>query len=486
MSFPSELKSILTQLVIPIEAEYIGLRRVREITDQRTIKDGNPEDNSREISQGIMVEVLVNGQFGYCASASPTRTDLNRAVADAFRQAQIASAFALHRFDARARPKATGQWRSQRQESGSVRSARDIFDALTELDHRLRAADSGSGKIVQTQAALVSIRAEFEYASTLGTELQQEFQLTYSDFSAIAGGTNGTQRRSYGDSLQIGDEYLTGNNFISLGAHCQRVGEQALELLAAPDCPSRKSDILVMPDQMVLQIHESIGHPLELDRILGDERNYAGWSFVTPKDFGTMQYGSALLNVTFDPTVEGEFASYAYDDGCAPAERKYLIKDGKLIAGLGGIESQLRSGIAGVANFRASSWNRPAVDRMANLNVEPGTSSFQDMLGMIEDGILMETNRSWSIDDYRNKFQFGCEYAREIKNGKLGKVLKNPSYRGVTNPFWRGLKAVGNAATMSTGGSPFCGKAEPNQVIRVGHRSPVCLFTDIEVFGGGA
>ena len=236
---------------------------------------------------------------------------------------------------------------------------------------------------------------------------------------------------------------------------------------------------------MLLQIHESIGHPLELDRILGDERNYAGSSFVKLSDFGTLQYGAPLLNVTFDPTVRGELASYGFDDNGLPATREYLIKEGKLLRGLGSSESQMRAGVPGVANARATSWNRPPIDRMANINLEPGDCSFAAMISDIEDGIYMESNRSWSIDDYRNKFQFGCEYAKCIENGKLTTTLRNPNYRGITNQFWHSLVKVGNQETVGVFGSPFCGKGEPNQIISVGHASPACLFQNIEVFGGG-
>ena len=239
-----------------------------------------------------------------------------------------------------------------------------------------------------------------------------------------------------------------------------------------------------MPDQMMLQIHESIGHPLEIDRIIGDERNYAGWSFVKPGDFGSLQYGSELMNVTFDPTVEGELASYAFDDSGHPARREFLIEKGVLNRGLGGAESQLRSGLPGVANTRACSWNRPPIDRMANLNLEPGTSSFKDIISSIERGVLMEANRSWSIDDFRNKFQFGCEYGKLIENGRLTRVVRNPNYRGVTVPFWRSLRAVGDRSTFGVHGTPNCGKGEPNQAIRVGHASPACVFDGIEIFGG--
>jgi predicted Zn-dependent protease len=188
------------------------------------------------------------------------------------------------------------------------------------------------------------------------------------------------------------------------------------------------------------------------------------------------------MNVSFDPTKANSFASYAFDDAGAPARRELLIEGGLLKRGLGSVESQARSGLPGVANFRASSWNRAPIDRMANVNLEPGTSTLEDMIASVEDGILMSTNRSWSIDDYRNKFQFGCEQGRVIKNGKIAGVVRNPNYRGVTVDFWNRLRAVGR--DTETYGTPYCGKGEPSQVIRVGHSSPPCLFTDVQVFGG--
>lgn len=171
-----------------------------------------------------------------------------------------------------------------------------------------------------------------------------------------------------------------------LYGECQRVGQEALELLTAEPCPTERLDLILAPDQMLLQIHESVGHPLELDRILGDERNYAGWSFVKPEDFGRLRYGSALMNVTFDPSVAGEFASYAFDDGGSPALRHYLIKDGLLLRGLGGLESQARLGLPGVANFRSAGWNRAPIDRMGNINLEPGSTSLEAMIASVKRG----------------------------------------------------------------------------------------------------
>jgi predicted Zn-dependent protease len=200
--------------------------------------------------------------------------------------------------------------------------------------------------------------------------------------------------------------------------------------------------------------------------------------------FGRYQYGSPLLNVVFDPTRAEQLASYAFDDEGLPAQREYLIEHGLLLRPLGGATSQARARQPGVANARATSWNRPPIDRMANLNLEPGASSFDDLVGAVERGVYMETNTSWSIDDSRNKFQFGCEWGRLIENGRLGAVVRKPNYRGLSATFWRNLTMVGNPDTEQVLGTPFCGKGEPNQVIRVGHASPACLFKEVDVFGG--
>jgi predicted Zn-dependent protease len=290
-----------------------------------------------------------------------------------------------------------------------------------------------------------------------------------------------TQARSLDYAQQGGFENIERAQFIGCG---RRLAGEALELLQAPNCPSGKMDLLLMPDQMMLQVHESIGHPLELDRILGDERNYAGTSFVTPEMFGTYRYGSELLNVTFDPTRREELASFSYDDDGAKAEKVWLIRDGMLVAPLGGRLSQLRAGMPGTANARASGWNRPPIDRMANLNVEAGSSSLEAMIGSIERGVLMRTNLSWSIDDSRNKFQFGCEWGERIEGGRRVGVVKNPNYRGVSATFWRSLRAVGDGSTFEVHGTQYCGKGEPNQAVSCGHAAPACVFAGVEVFGG--
>jgi len=319
-----------------------------------------------------------------------------------------------------------------------------------------------------------------------GGRIEQEFEFIAPDLSVVAHANGVTQTRSLGmvDRMRQGGLELLED--IRFWERAAALKEEVLELLKAPNCPSETMDVVLMPDQMILQIHESIGHPLELDRILGDERNYAGTSFVTPEMFGSYQYGSPLLNVTFDPSVPTEVASYVTDDDGTLAQKEYVIQKGILQRPLGGAISQARADMLGTANARASSWNRPPIDRMANLNLEVGDQSLPQLISAMERGILLKANCSWSIDDSRNKFQFGCEWGQLIENGKLTQVVRNPNYRGISATFWRNLVGVGDASTREVLGTPFCGKGEPNQAIRVGHASPACRFRGVDVFGGDA
>lgn len=463
---------------IQSSADWVSLRHVAEKTTYRTIRDEKPDRNFINFDEGAMVEVLVDGHFGFAGTSDLSESGIRRALTKAVALAKAAAAQKVHSFNLSQRPTAKGSYQSpilQRLDSVSAKEISDIFIAATQ---EMKISD----KIISRSATAMMVESIFHSASSSGSDVRQEFSIVSTDLSATAGEGTETQIRSDHGGLarcfQIGAEAFNRDSILQRSRH---VGEQALELLEAENCPNEKIDLLLAPDQMTLQVHESIGHPLEYDRILGDERNYAGWSFVKPTDFGSLKYGSSLMNVSFDPTGADSLASYAFDDSGHAASKEFLIKDGLLMRGLGGLESQARLNLPGVANFRSSSWNRAPIDRMANINLEPGSSSLEDMIQSVDRGVLMMANKSWSIDDYRNKFQFSCEYAKLIENGKVTKTLKNPNYRGITVPFWNSLKAVSKA--RETYGTPYCGKGEPNQVIRVGHTTPHCLFSNIEVFG---
>ena len=464
------------------EAEWIGLREVFNQTTSCSVENERPLSNRLSVDHGFMVEVLRNGHLAWAATTDENSLQdcVNRALTLTHRNER----HKIHHFTSGHRPPHRGGYRSQDHFQSAPRKValRDINDFLIRCCRVMNVSD----KIERTRAEARLTQSRQCFASTSGADIEQCFSFLASGQSATAVSPGSVQTRSRnghdGNVLQERWEFLLDDP--GLMEELGQVGEEAVELLGARECPDDTLDLLLLPGQMLLQIHESIGHPLEIDRILGDERNYAGSSFVTLKDFGHLRYGANLLNVTFDPTVPGQYASYGHDDNGSPAKREYLIKDGTLVRGLGGIESQSRSQVPGVANARASSWNRPPIDRMANINLEHGTSSLDDMIASVERGVLMDSNRSWSIDDYRRKFQFGCEYAKMIEGGKITHTLRNPNYRGITLPFWHNLKKVGNKSTVASYGSSYCGKGEPNQIIKVGHSSPACLFEKVSVFGG--
>ncbi len=437
---------------------------------------------------GFMVEVLYKGHLAYGAGQNLTPQGVAEAATKAFNAAESGSAFKIAEFDSSIRPATKLNYETPLGKK-TMPSKAEIFDYLIAMSDGLKVSD----EIIDTVAYTFLNRHEIELVNSAGADIHQLYNTITSNFGATARRGDIIQRRNYNGpgarTFQGAADFL---NFEKDLAESKRIGEEAVELLGAENCPTDKRTLVLMPDQMLLQIHESVGHPLEIDRIIGDERNFAGGSFIKPEDIGSFQYGSKLMNIVYDPTIPYQLASLGADEAGTPAKKHFIIKEGKLVSALGGIESvsrlykdpaKIKEQV--VANQRACSWNRPPIDRMANLNLEPGTSSFEEIIASVEKGVLMTSNRSWSIDDYRNKFQFGCEYGKLIENGKLTKTVRDPNYRGISSNFWRNLCAVGNKSSFEVYGTPSCGKGEPNQVITVGHASPVCAFSDVEIFGGG-
>ncbi|CAL8478662.1 TldD/PmbA family protein [Caballeronia sp. S22] len=462
------------------DADFYSVRFVDERTDDHQVRNDVAQPLRRVRDRGAMLTAWRGAGAGYAATPDLSATGLQAALDIATRRAEASARLSLVDHRRVARPSRSGAYESPHMAT-ALPTPREW---LARLAHECAAARIDA-RIVERVASVQVIESEQIFFTSDGVRIEQRFRFVMPQFSVAAHADGDTQVRTlggdYGTIAQGGVAILDHFGFDGAG---ERLAREALALLAAPNCPSGVRDLLLMPDQMALQIHESIGHPLELDRILGDERNFAGSSFVKPAFFGNYRYGSPLLNVTFDPALPGEAAAYAFDDDGAAADKHYLIRNGVLERALGGALSQQRAGIAGVANSRASSWNRPPIDRMANLNIEPGTSSLDEMIAGIGRGILMRTNTSWSIDDHRNKFQFGCEFGQLIENGELTQVVRQPGYRGISASFWRSLAAVGNEETRGVYGTALCGKGEPMQIARVGHASPACVFRDVDVFGG--
>jgi predicted Zn-dependent protease len=461
-------------------ADFFSVRFVDERTDDHQVRNDVAQPLRTVRDRGAMLTAWRGAGAGYAATPDLSAAGLQAALDVATRRAEASARLSLvdHRLVSRASQ--GGAYESPGL-TAALPARREWLDRLAHVCAAARVDE----RIVERIASVQVIESEQRFMTSDGVRIEQRFRFVMPQFTAVAHANGDTQVRTlggdYGTIAQGGIEILGRFGFDGAG---ERLAREALALIAAPNCPSGVRDLLLMPDQMMLQIHESIGHPLELDRILGDERNFAGSSFVKPEFFGSYRYGSPLLNVTFDPGVASEAAAYAFDDEGAEARRHYLIRDGVLERALGGALSQQRAGLAGVANSRASSWNRPPIDRMANLNVEPGTSTLNEMIAGIERGILMRTNTSWSIDDHRNKFQFGCEFGQLIENGALTQVVRQPGYRGISATFWQSLAAVGNEDTRGVYGTSMCGKGEPMQIVRVGHASPACVFSNVDVFGG--
>lgn len=464
------------------DADFWSLRFTDERAESCSVRKNIAQPPSLLTDRGAMMTVYAGSGCGYAATSDLSRAGLQAALDRAAAWARAGARRSLIDFGALPRPAPRGTYASPDADAPGW-SRRDWYDLLAD-ESRQAGCDP---RIVDWEASVETRTAEHRFLTSAGGDVTQRYRFVMPGMAVTAHADGDTQTRTLngyrGLAQQGGESMLDRFGFVGSG---RRIADEVLRLLLAPNCPSGTMDVLLMPDQMILQIHESIGHPLELDRILGDERNFAGTSFVTLDMFGSYRYGSDLLNVCFDPTRPEELASYAFDDEGTPAEKVYLIRNGILERPLGGALSQARAGLPGVANSRADGWNRPPIDRMGNINLEPGDARLEDMVAGIERGVLMSTNSSWSIDDSRNKFQFGCEWGQRIEDGRLTEVVKNPNYRGISANFWRNLTRVGNADTIQVLGTPYCGKGEPSQVIRVGHASPACVFTSVDVFGGDA
>ncbi|RZL04404.1 MAG: TldD/PmbA family protein [Rubrivivax sp.] len=471
----------------PAGVDHWAVRGVSEHSQRLLVRQGIAQSPSVTLDEGAMVTVIADGGLGYAATSDTSTAGLKVAFARAHDLARATAGHGV--FDPRSlrMPSPQGRYDSAVTRDSAQMSLSDRIELLRSVS----AATHVDERIIDWQASLWTVRAHQLHITSDGALAEQHWQLLTPAVQATAQVKGVTQTRSSagqynGFCQQGGLEVIDRSGLRTDGP---RVAHEAIELAMAPPCPSGTLDLVLMPDQMMLQIHESIGHPLELDRILGDERNFAGTSFVTLDMFGQYRYGSDLLNVSHDPQQAHEFAGFAFDDDGTAAQRQRIIEGGILKQPLGGAISRSRAqalgfDLGGLATTRACSWNRAPIDRMSNLNVEPGDASLDQIIAATEHGVLMSTNCSWSIDDSRNKFQFGCEHGRMIRHGQLAEVVRNPNYRGISATFWRSLAMVGDASTFQVMGTPFCGKGEPSQVIRVGHAAPVCKFTDVAVFGG--
>jgi TldD protein len=353
------------------------------------------------------------------------------------------------------------------------------------IDHLLQATEPmrGDPRIHQVSGDISSYRQEKIFASTVGSYIEQSTTEMGGGIEAVAIAGDEFQRRTYPNPFG-GDFQASGWEFIeqlALARRALQIRDEAIALLTAPKAPSGRFDLIVGSSQLALQVHESCGHPTELDRALGLEISLAGGSFLQPDMLGNFRYGSDLVNIVADATVPRSIGSFGFDDDGVPAQRFHLIREGMFVDYLTGRDTAPILGRRSNGTVRAENAARIPIIRMTNINLEPGTMPLAEMIAQTRRGIFVDTNKSWSIDDLRLNFQFGCEVAWEIENGRLGRLLKNPLYTGSTPQFWRSCDAVGDSASWQIWGLPNCGKGDPMQTMRVAHGAPAARFRDVEM-----
>jgi TldD protein len=463
-------------------AAYAEARWVDTDSEDLRVRNGRVDELDRTRATGLGVRVRVGGGWGFAASRDVSPAGAEAALARALALAQAQPAGAARPLAALDGP-AQGHWASPCERDPLAVSLEDKLALLLEADAALRA----DARVAVALSSVHARRVDKAFASTDGAACTQTVVQCGGGVQALAvdAATGEAQGRSYPTShgglvAQAGWEHVLA---LDLVAHAARVGAEAVELLTAPPCPEATTDLVLHPEQVALQVHESIGHALELDRILLGEASYAGESWVTEDRLGGLRYGSEQLTVTADATLPGGLGSFGWDDEGVAAARTELIVAGELRGTLSNRESAAAVGLARSGGCaRAEGFARQPIVRMTNVSIEPGDAgSLADLIAATERGLYLESNRSWSIDDRRLQFQFATEVAREIRGGELGRLYRNPVYAGVTPRFWGSLDAVGGAAAWSLWGLTNCGKGEPGQVMEVSHGAAPARFRDVQV-----
>ena len=460
-------------------ASYADVRVVRRRDEQVTIKSGRVEAVASGENEGFGVRVLVDGAWGFASSHRLTTADADRIAAEAVRIAR-ASATALRDPPSSTtvrRRRAATRRRSPRTRSRSRSRRRSAtFSPRTRRSAGSRASRSRSRSTRRSARTRSFAASDGSYVEQLITHAGRGLEA-----NAIDGDEH--QRRSYPDNGggwgSAGYELVRS---FDLAGNAERIASETLELIQAPQLPPGVRTIVLHPSQLYMQVHESCGHPTELDRAFGTEASYAGTSFLTTDKLGSFRYGSDLVDIVADATVDGGLGTFGWDDEGVAAQQVPLIQGGMFVGYLSSRETAPRIGRRSGGAMRADGWNRIPLIRMTNVNLLPKPGmTFEQIVEDTDDGLLFETNRSWSIDDRRLNFQFATEVCREIKGGKLGQLYRNGTYTGITYELWRSMDAVGDASSWRMWGTPNCGKGEPGQTGHVGHGVSGARFRDVRV-----
>lgn len=462
------------------KVQYADVRLVHNLTETLVVKNGIVEGINFSESTGFGVRILVGGAWGFASSHDLSAQEIERITTQAI---DIARASAHVSGDVvNLGPAVTSQ--------GTYQTPIEIDPFLLSQEEKLAvllAADAEMSAVQDLRVRrsnLTFIKEQKWFANTEGAFTEQIIYEAGGGIQAIAVGDGEVQSRSYPSSF--GRQQVTAGWEAVLGwdlpGNAQRIASEAAALLTADSCPSDLTTTLILGgDQLALQVHESCGHPIELDRVFGSEAAYAGTSFLTPEKLNTFQYGSEVVNLTAESLRPLGLGTFGWDDEGVPAQSTPIVKDGLFVGYLMSRETACQLGKVSNGCMRASGWNRTPLIRMTNVSLEAGTWDFEDMIADTDHGIFMETNRSWSIDDKRYNFQFGTEIGYEIENGKFGRMLRNPTYTGITPQFWNSCDAVANTSSWKMYGTPNCGKGQPGQIAHTGHGAAPARFRDVRV-----
>jgi TldD protein len=448
------------------------------------VRDGAASALTDARQEGLGIRVRTDRAWGFAATSELTAAAARSTARLAVRLARAAGRSASDRLQVTEDPgPKEGRYASVVRRDPFEVPREEILGLLSESEARLHAGP-------EVKSGFASFQAWEEtkwFASSDGASLHSRIVHVGAGVSATAVRGSNVQRRSApssfgGDFAQAGFEFVEG---LRLPERAEAVGREALALLDAPTCPTGRTTLVLGSDQLALQVHESVGHAVELDRIFGSEAGFAGTSWIPPEKLGTLRYGSPAMNVVADATEPGGLGTFGWDDEGVAAQRTPIVQRGTLVGVLSSRESAARLGLArSGGTARAQGPDRAPLVRMTNVDLLPGDLSLEELLEDIDDGVYLETNRSWSIDDKRLNFQFGTEVGHRIVRGELGALVRNPLYAGMTPEFWNSMDAVGDRSTWHLWGVTNCGKGQPGQVARVGHGAPAARFRNVAVRGG--
>lgn len=459
--------------------DYADVRYVGTRAQNLSVKNEKVEGLSESISSGIGIRVLKNGSWGFAASSGKDNGRIESTADRALEVSESAAAVNTKKIKLASEEVYVDSWKSSYEKDPFEVGLNEKLDLLFSSVQTMR----GDGRIRSAEGSLSLFRENKVFGNTEGSLIDQSRIDCGGGISAVAYRDGEFQRRSYPCSFR-GNHASRGYEFIEelkLRENADRVREEVVELLDAPECPAGKTDVIILSSQLALQIHESCGHPIELDRVLGAEISLAGGSFLSTDKLGDYRYGSEIVNITADATVPDSIASFGYDDEGVRAQRTTIVDKGIFKGYLTSRETAPELGLKSNGSMRAAGWNNIPLIRMININLEPGRGGLEDLIADTKDGIMIDSNKSWSIDDLRLNFQFGCEIGWRIKNGKVAGMIKNPVYTGRTPDFWNSCDAVCGNEDWVLWGLPTCGKGEPMQTARVGHGTAPARFRNVEV-----